>query len=162
MRDIFARQMLRSASTLAVLPGYAWLLDDILNWLQPAIAAINQYACCKNTYFVEKKVKGSNGHVYPLPWGNSKNAQNPTRNFQKCTTLYEKLTTMHKIPRGTSKYAQNPTRIFQKCTKSHDWLRIMHKILWLTAKMYTIPWGTLKYPNPTGNFQKCTNPTMYF
>jgi hypothetical protein len=48
-----------------------------------------------------------------------KNAQNPTRNFQKCTTLYQELTTMHKIPRGTSKYAQNPTRIFQKCTKSH-------------------------------------------
>jgi hypothetical protein len=45
---------------------------------------------------------------------------NITRNFQKCTTLYEELTKMHKIPRGTSKYAQNPTMIFQKCTKSHD------------------------------------------
>ena len=27
----------------------------VLKWLQSAIAAINQYACCKNTYFVEKK-----------------------------------------------------------------------------------------------------------
>ena len=26
----------------------------VLKWLQPAIAAINQYACCKNTYFVGK------------------------------------------------------------------------------------------------------------
>ena len=149
MRDIFARQILQStssASTLAVLTGYSWLQDDVLNWLQPAIAAINQYACCKNTYFAEKKVKGSNGHVYPLPWGNSKNAQNPTRNFQICAKSHEGLPNMHKISWLTSNNAQNPTRNFQNI---HNPMR--------NSQICTILRGTSKNEqNPTRNFQICT------
>jgi hypothetical protein len=30
-------------------------------------------------------------------------AQNPTRNFKKCTKLYEEIPKMHKITQGTSK-----------------------------------------------------------
>jgi hypothetical protein len=47
--------------------------------------------CLAKMYLIrtKPKVKGWNGHVYPLPWGNSKNVQNPTRNLQKwrCTSL---------------------------------------------------------------------------
>ena len=121
----------------------------ITGWRFQLVAASdnrNQSVCMLQKHvFCREKVKGWNGHVYTLPWGNSKNAQNPMRNFQKCTKWYEELPKMHKIPWETSKYAQNPTRIFRKCTKSHDWPRIMHKIPWGTSKMYTIPWGTLKY-----------------
>jgi hypothetical protein len=209
MRDIFARQMLRSVSTLAVLPGYewlqdevphvilcifgisswqsihmsissfhffstkyvflqhaywliaaiagcnqfkmsscnhaypgntakvdtdrniclakmsliVWLQDDILNWLQQEIAAINQYECCKNTYFVEKKWKDEMDmcmlcheeipKMHKNTWGTSKNAQNSMRNFQKCTKSHEDLPKMHKIPWLTSNNAQNPMRYFQ-------------------------------------------------
>jgi hypothetical protein len=151
MRDIFTRQMLRStssASTLAVLSGYSWLQDDVFNWLQPAITTSNQYVCCKNTYFVEKKWKDemdmcmlcheeiqkcTKSHeelpkMHNMIWGTSKNAQNPMRNFQMCTKSHEDLPKIHKIPWLTSNNAQNPMRNFQKCTKSHDWLQIMQKI----------------------------------
>ena len=126
MRDIFARQMLRSASfpsTLAVLPQYSLLQDEALNWLRPAIAAINQYACCKNTYFTEKTWKDEMDtcmlcheeipKMHKIPRGTSKNAQNYMRNFQKCTKSHEELPNMHKIPRGTSKNPQNPMIDFE-------------------------------------------------
>jgi hypothetical protein len=58
--------------------------------------------------------------MYKIQRGTSKNVQNPTRNFQKCTKSNEELPKMHKITGETSKYAQNSTRIFRKCTKSHD------------------------------------------
>jgi ATP phosphoribosyltransferase len=141
MRDIFARQMLQStssASTLVVLPGYSWLQDDVLNWLQPAIVAINQYACCKNTYFVEKKWKDEMDtcilrheeipKMHKIPRGTSKNAQHYMRNLQKCTKSHEEIPNMHKIPRGTSKNAQHYMRNLQKCTKSHEEILNMHKI----------------------------------
>jgi hypothetical protein len=35
-------------------------------------------------------------------------AQNPTRNFQKCTKSNEELPNMHKIPSGSSENAHNP------------------------------------------------------
>ena len=182
MRDIFAGQMLRSsssASTLAVLPGYSLLQDEALNWLRPAIAAINQYACCKNTYFTEKTWKDEMDtcmlcheelpKMHKIIWGTSKNAHNPTRNFQICTNSHEELPKMHKIPwltsnnaqnpmrnfqnvhnpmrnsqictilRGTSKNAQNPTRNIQNCTKSHEELPKMLKITWGTSKIHKIP-----------------------
>jgi hypothetical protein len=39
-------------------------------------------------------------HVILCSFGSSysKNAQNPMRNFQKCTKLYEELPKMHKMP----------------------------------------------------------------
>ena len=78
--------------------------------------------------FCREKVKGWNGHMYALPWGNSKKAQNPMRKFQIWTKLYEELPKMHKIPWRTSKNAQNSTRNFQKCTKSQKKLPNMQKI----------------------------------
>ena len=153
MRDIFARKMLRSASsasTLAVLPGYLWLQDDVLNWLQPAIAAINQYTCCKNTYFVERKWKDEMDtcilckipKLYKIPWGTSKNAQNDMRNFQKCTKSHEDLSKMHKIPWLTSNNAQNP---MMNCQNVHNPMR--------NSQIYTILRGTSKNAqNPTRIF----------
>jgi hypothetical protein len=58
--------------------------------------------------------------MHKIPRGSSENAQNPRKNFQKCTKSNEELPKMHKITGEASKYAQNPTRIFRKCTKSHD------------------------------------------
>jgi hypothetical protein len=51
--------------------------------------------------------------------GTSKKAQNPTKNFLRCTLSHEELPKMLKIQRVTSKNAQNPRRNFQICTKSH-------------------------------------------
>ena len=120
MRYIFARQMLQStssASTLVVFPGYSLLQDDVFNWLQPAIVAINQYACCQNTYFVEKKWKDEMDtcilcheeipKMYKIPRGTCKNAQHYMRNLQKCKTSHEEIPNMHKIPRESSENAQN-------------------------------------------------------
>jgi hypothetical protein len=152
---------------LALLPGYSWLQDDVLNWLQPAIAAINQYACCKNTYFVEKRWKDEMDtcmlcheeipKMHKIPWGTSKNAQNDMRNFQIWTKSHEDLPEMHKIPWLTSNNAQNPTRNFQNvhnpmknsqiCTKSYKELPKMPKISRGTSKTAQ---------NHTRNFQKCT------
>jgi hypothetical protein len=73
-----------------------------------------------------------------IPWRTSKNAQNSTRNFKKCTKSQQKLPNMHKISRGSSR----------KCARSHHWLRIMQKLR-------PIPWGTSKNAeNPIRNFQK--------
>jgi hypothetical protein len=41
------------------------------------------------------------------PQRTSKNAQNSTRNFKKCTKSHQKLPNMHKIPRGSSENAQD-------------------------------------------------------
>jgi hypothetical protein len=54
-----------------------------------------------------------NSQIYTIPRGTSKNAQNPTRNFQKCPKSQEKLPNMHKIPRGSSENAQNPMIYFK-------------------------------------------------
>ena len=93
----------------------------ITGWRFQLVAASdnrNQSVCMLQKHvFCREKVKGWNGHVYALPWGNSKIAQNPMRNFQKCTKWYEELPKMYKIPWGTSKYVQNPTMILRKCTK---------------------------------------------
>jgi hypothetical protein len=51
--------------------------------------------------------------MHKIQRGTSKNAQNPTRNFQKCTKSQEKLPNMHKIPRGSSENAQNLIMNFQ-------------------------------------------------
>jgi hypothetical protein len=177
----YLRQTYVTIRLLRINLGRVTRIFVITGWGFELVAASdsrNQSVCMLQKHvFYRENVKGWNGHVYALPWGNSKNAQNSTRNFQKCTNLYEELPKMHIIPRGTSKYAQIPTRNFQKCTKSHDWLRIMHKIPWGTSKMYTILWGTLKYAqsyeelpkmhkiprgtsktaqNPMKNFQKCS------
>jgi hypothetical protein len=142
------RQINATIRLLRINLGSVTRIFVITGWRFELVAAsdrCNQSVCMLQKHvFCREKVKGWNGHVYSLPWGNSKNAQNPM-NFQKCTKLYEELPKMLKIQWGTSKYAQHPTRIFRKCTKSHDWLRIMHKIPWGTSKMYTIPRGSLKY-----------------
>jgi hypothetical protein len=54
-----------------------------------------------------------------IPWGTSKNAQTPKRNFQICTKSHEHLSKMHNISWMTSNNAQNPTRNFHKCKQSH-------------------------------------------
>jgi hypothetical protein len=36
--------------------------------------------------------------MHKIPEGTSKNAQNPMRNFQKCTKSHKELPKMHKIP----------------------------------------------------------------
>jgi hypothetical protein len=46
-------------------------------------------------------------NMHKIPTGSSENAQNPMRNFQKCTKSQEKLPNMHKIKRGSSKNAQD-------------------------------------------------------
>jgi hypothetical protein len=50
--------------------------------------------------------------MHKIPRGSSENAQNPRKNFQKCTKSNEELPKMHKITGEASKYAQNPTMIF--------------------------------------------------
>ena len=105
-----------------VITGWRFELFAASDCLNQSVCMLQKHVICR------EKVKGWNGHVYALPWGNFKTAQNPTRNFQKCTKWYEELLKMHKIPWGTSKDAQNPTRNFQKCTKSQEKLPNMHKI----------------------------------
>jgi hypothetical protein len=51
--------------------------------------------------------------MHKISGGISKNAQNPSRNFQKCPKSQEKLSNMHKIPRGSSENAQNPMNDFK-------------------------------------------------
>ena len=118
--------------TIRINLGHVTRICVITGWHFELVAAndrCNQSVCMLLKHvFCREKVKGWNGHVYALPWGNSKTAQNPMRNFQKCTKSNEELPKMPKIPGETSKYAQNPTSIFRKCAKSHYWLQIMHKI----------------------------------
>jgi hypothetical protein len=160
--------------------GHVTRIFVITGWRFELVAAsdrCNQSVCMlQKLLFRREKVKESNGHVYGLPWGNSKNVQNPMRNFQRCTKSHDWLRIMHTIPWGTSKMytipwgtlkyaqyheelpklhkitwltsnnAQNPMRNFRKCTKSHDDLLKMHKIPWLTSN---------NAQNPTSNFHKC-------
>ena len=112
---------------------------DIRFEMVAASDSCNQSVCMLQKHvFCREKVKGWNEQectksheelpkMHKIIWGNSKNAQNPTRNFQKCTTLYEKHTTMHKIPRGTSKIYTIPWRTL-KYAQSYEELLKMHKI----------------------------------
>jgi hypothetical protein len=59
------------------------------------------------------KIPGGIPKIYTIPRETSKNAQNPTRNFQQCPKSQEKLPNMHKIPRGYSENAQNPMIDFE-------------------------------------------------
>jgi hypothetical protein len=51
--------------------------------------------------------------INKIPRGTYKIAQNPMRNFQRCTKSHKKLPNMHKIPRGSSENAQNPMIDFE-------------------------------------------------
>jgi hypothetical protein len=52
--------------------------------------------------------------MHKIPRGTSKYAQNPRRNFQKCTKSHEELPKLNNITWGISKKVQNPTMNFQK------------------------------------------------
>ena len=159
----------------------------ITGWRFQLVAASdnrNQSVCMLQKHvFCREKVKGWNGHVYALPWGNSQNAQNAMRNFQMCTKSHEDLPKIHKIPwltsnnaqnpmrnfqnvhnpmrnsqiciilRGTSKNAQNPTRNSKTAQNHMRNFQKCRKFHEELPKVHKIPWGTSKYVQ---------NPTMIF
>jgi hypothetical protein len=90
----------------------------------------------------------------------SKNAQNPTRNFQKCTKSQEKLPNMHKISRGSCAFLEVPNGMF--CI-----LEVLHVIFCIfgrnsqdVVQFLKFFIGLLEVPydakHSIRNFQKCT------
>ena len=92
--------------------------------------------------------------MHKISWLTSNNAQNPTRNFQKCKN----------IPRGSSNNAQNLITNFQNSQnhirnflKSYEELQKLHHILWVSsnnANNHMKNFQNTKHP--IRNFQKCT------
>jgi hypothetical protein len=122
---------LRQTNVTIHLLGRVTRIFVIKGWRFEMVAASdsrNQSACMLQKHiFCRQKVKGWNEHVYALPWGNSKNAQNPTKNFQICTKSHEDLSKMHKIPWGTSKIYTIPWGTL-KYAQFYEELPKMHKI----------------------------------